>query len=225
MAGRMKKEAKAAAQADLAQGVDPETVMAKHKIKSRRTVDAWMNAAKSTESKTDGNETRPPNPANPAHPADTAEAVGMGEAEVILTIVRFGVAFTSRTAGMVVGFAPTSPVVATMAKLTEDEESMIRSCAPSLVPSFHRLLKWMDKHGVAVFAVMFGGMMLPRMVTLAMAAKQVKRMQKERAAAESGSETARNGSGPAPAPNRSGSDAPEGMPVLTLHPRVPKGGE
>jgi hypothetical protein len=220
MAGRMKKEAKAAAQADLAQGVDPETVMAKHKIKSRRTVDAWMNAAKSTESKTDGNETRPPNPANPAHPADTAEAVGMGEAEVILTIVRFGVAFTSRTAGMVVGFAPTSPVVATMAKLTEDEESMIRSCAPSLVPSFHRLLKWMDKHGVAVFAVMFGGMMLPRMVTLAMAAKQVKRMQKERAAATP--ETARNGSGPAPAPNRSGSDAREGRPVIPLYPPTPK---
>jgi len=219
MAGRMKKEAKAAAQADLAQGVDPETVMAKHKIKSRRTVDAWMNAAKSTESKTDGNETRPPNPANPV---DTAESVGMGEAEVILTIVRFGVAFTSRTAGMVVGFAPTSPVVATMAKLTEDEESMIRSCAPSLVPSFHRLLKWMDKHGVAVFAVMFGGMMLPRMVTLAMAAKQVKRMQKERAAAESGSETARNGSGPAPAPNRSGSDAREGRPVIRLYPPTPK---
>jgi len=220
MAGRMKKEAKAAAQADLAQGVDPETVMAKHKIKSRRTVDAWMNAAKSTESKTDGNETRPPNPANPAHPADTAEAVGMGEAEVILTIVRFGVAFTSRTAGMVVGFAPTSPVVATMAKLTEDEESMIRSCAPSLVPSFHRLLKWMDKHGVAVFAVMFGGMMLPRMVTLAMAAKQVKRMQKERAAAESGSATARNGSGPAPAPNRS--DTRESRPVIPLYPPTPK---
>ena len=215
MAGRMKKEAKAAAQADLAQGVDPETVMAKHKIKSRRTVDAWMNAAKSTESKTDGNETRPPNPANPV---DTAESVGMGEAEVILTIVRFGVAFTSRTAGMVVGFAPTSPVVATMAKLTEDEESMIRSCAPSLVPSFHRLLKWMDKHGVAVFAVMFGGMMLPRIVTLAIATKQVKRMQKERAAAAP--ETARNGSGPAPAPNRS--DTRESRPVIPLYPPTPK---
>lgn len=211
MPGRMKKEAKAAAQADLAKGVDVETVMTKHKIKSRRTVEAWQNAAKTTESKTDGANERPPDPVNPT---DTAENVGMGEAEVILTIVKFGVAFTSRTAGMVVGFAPTSPVVATMSKLTDDEESMIRSCAPSLVPSFHRLLKWMDKHGVAVFAVMFGGMMLPRMVTLAMAAKQVKRMQKERAA-ESSAE-GRNGTGPAPAPTRPVSK--DGMPVIKLHP-------
>jgi hypothetical protein len=182
MAGRMKKGAKAAAQADLARGLPAEEVMARHGIRSRRTLKAWQSDAKAAESKsgasTEGAAGEPP-PGAPPVDGGAPDPRQMGDSEAVLFLLRFGVAFTTKSAGMVVGFAPTSPLVQLQSKLTPDEEEMVRACAPSLLPAFKRFCEWMDKHGVAVFAMLFASMMLPRAITLGMAAKEIRKRERE----------------------------------------------
>jgi hypothetical protein len=182
MAGRMKKAARAAARADLARGMPAEQVMEKHGVKSRRTLAAWQADAKSAETKSgasaEAGGAAPPIGATPGS-GDAEDPRQMGDSEAVLFLLRFGVAFTTRTAGMCVGFAPSSPLVQLQSKLTPDEEQMVRSCAPSLLPAFTRFCEWMDKHGVAVFSILFGSMLLPRVVTLGMAAKEIKRRERE----------------------------------------------
>jgi hypothetical protein len=178
----MKKGQRDAARADLARGMAPELVMAKHGVRSRRTLKAWQADAKAAESKSGASvEAGTGEPAADAPPADGGadDPRKMGDSEAVLFLLRFGVGFTTRTAGMCVGFAPTSPLVQLQSKLTPDEEEMIRACAPSLLPAFTRFCEWMDKHGVAVFAILFGSMMLPRVITLGMAAKEIKKRERE----------------------------------------------
>jgi len=183
MAGRMKKGAKAAAQADLARGLAAEEVMARHGIRSRRTLKAWQADAKAAESKSGASEgggaAGEPPPGAPPVDGGAADPRQMGDAEAVLFLLRFGVAFTTKSAGMVVGFAPTAPLVQLQSKLTPDEEEMVRACAPSLLPAFKRFVGWMDTHGVAVFALLFGSMMLPRAITLGMAAKEIRKRERE----------------------------------------------
>lgn len=182
MAGRMKKGAQAAAKADLARGMDPEEVMTRHGIRSRRTLRHWQADAKAAEAKSGASgesEAGAPPPGAPPGDGTAGDPNQAGNAESVLFLLRFGVAFTTRTAGMVVGFAPTAPLVQLQSKLTPDEEAMVRECAPSLLPAFRKFCEWMDGHGVVVFSMLFVSMMLPRAVTLGMAAKEIRRRERE----------------------------------------------
>lgn len=224
MAGRMKKGAKAAAQADLAGGMPAEEVMARHGVRSRRTLRAWQQEAREAEATSGaaggGTAGAPPpaggNSGNAPLDGAAADPRQAGDSEAVLFMVRFGVAFTTKTAGMVVGFAPTSPLVQLQSKLTPDEEDMIRKCAPSLLPAFTKIAEWMEKHAVAVTALLFGSMLLPRAITLAMAARELRKRERE---ANKPHRTEPREDGDPPPSRETPRDAKNGLPTISLHPK------
>jgi hypothetical protein len=198
----------------------PEDVMAKHGVKSRRTLAAWQSDAKTAESKSGAASEAgggvPPTSAPPVGEANDPRK--MGDAEAVLFLLRFGVGSTTRMAGMCVGFAPTSPLVQLQSKLTPDEEEMVRACAPSLLPAFTRFCEWMDKHGVVVFTLLFGSMLLPRVITLGMAAKELKK--REREANKPHRTDAHGEADAAPAASRSDAGPKSNGAALSLYPRT-----
>ena len=196
---RPKKTKKAAAVADVERGEPLETVQEKHGIKSRRTLEGWVRQAKAVEGKARDDDAGEPATSSP-RPDGAGAAEMEAEADRVVAMARFATSIFVRTAGMCVGFAPTSPVVVSQSKLTGEEEEALRFFAPTLAKGWGGLLGFLDEHPLLLAGAMFGTILVPRVAVVGIAAKKIREAERARRPEPKTAPSSDNGARPAPAP-------------------------